>query len=245
MRALITRPKTDAEFLERELRRRGIQTLIEPMLEIEWMPDANVDLDDVQGLLFTSSNGARAFAAFSDRRDIRAFAVGDATTRTCREAGFEVVESAGGDVDDLANLVIRSCRPEGGRLVHIAGSVTAGDLSGALGAAAFTVARVPFYRARPVTTFSDAAEQALRRGSIDLVLFFSPRTATTFVSLVRAAGLEGACRGMDALCLSPAVARRAGELSWRRVTVAGEPTQAALLAALDTHFFRGRPNRTP
>lgn len=245
MRALITRPKADAETLERELRRRGIHTMIEPMLAIDWMPDADVDLDGVQGLLFTSSNGVRAFAAFSDRRDIRAFAVGDATARTCAEAGFKNIESAGGDVDDLANLVIRTCRPEDGRLVHIAGSVTAGDLGGALQAAAFRVTRVPFYQARPVTALSDGVEQALRHGSLDLALFFSPRTASTFVSLVRAAGLERTCKGVDALCLSPAVARRSGEVPWRRIIVAGEPTQAALLAALDSHYFRDRPNGTP
>jgi len=244
MRALITRPRTDAAELERALRRRGVQTMIEPMLEVEWMPDAEVDLAGVQGLLFTSSNGVRAFAAFSDRRDIRAFAVGDATARTCEEAGFAEVLSAGGNVDDLANLVIRSCRPEEGRLVHVAGSVTAGDLAGALQAAAFRVTRVPFYRARPVTALSDALRRALQGGGLDLALFFSPRTASTFVSLVRAAGLEGACKGVVAFCLSPAVARRAGDISWRRVVVAGEPTQAALLAALDSHYFRDRPNGT-
>lgn len=244
MRALITRPRTDAADLERELRRRGVQTIIEPMLAIEWMPDAEVDLAGAQALLFTSSNGVRAFAAFSDRRDIRAFAVGDATARTCRETGFAEVLSADGDVDDLANLVIRSCRPEDGRLVHIAGSVSAGDLSGALQAAAFRVTRVPFYQARPVTSLSDTLRQTLQGGGLSLVLFFSPRTASTFVSLVRAAGMEGACKVVDALCLSPAVARRAGDISWRRVVVAAEPTQAALLAALDSHYFRDRPNGT-
>lgn len=245
MRALITRPRTDVAELERALRRRGVQTMIEPMLAIEWMPDVDVDLAGVQALLFTSSNGVRAFAAFSKRRDVRCFAVGDATARTCREAGFTEVFSADGDVDALANLVISSCRPEDGRLVHVAGSVAAGDLAGALQAAAFRVTRVPFYQSRPVTALSDALRRALRGGDLGLVLFFSPRTASTFVSLVRAAGLEGACKGVDALCLSPAVARRAGEISWRRIVVASSPTQAALLAALDSNYFRERPNGTP
>ena len=244
MRALITRPRADAAELERRLRRRGIRTMVEPMLTIELLPEAGVDLSDVQGLLFTSSNGARSFAAFSGRRDIPAFAVGDATARTCREAGFETVHSAGGDVDDLARLVIRTVRPGDGRLVHVSGSVSAGDLAGALGAAGFDVARVPFYRALPAGTLSDALDQALRRGHLDLVLFFSPRTAATFVSLVRAAGLERSCRTIDALCLSPAVARRAAELSWRQVTVAAAPTQTALLEALDSQYFRDRPNGT-
>lgn len=244
MRALITRPKADAVALEHALHDRGIDTLAEPMLTIEPVPGAAIDLAGAQALLFTSSNGVRAFAALSDRRDIPAFAVGDATARTCRELGFAEVRSAGGDVDDLAALARRGCRPDGGRLVHVAGSVSVGDLGGALRAAGFDVTRAAVYRARPAAAPSAALRQALGDGSIDFVLFFSPRTASTFVSLVRAAGLDGACGAIDALCLSPAVAARAGEIRWRRIAVAAAPTQAALLAALDSHLSRERPNET-
>ncbi len=241
MRALITRPKEDAAGLELELRRRGYRAFVEPMLAIERLPESALDLADVQALLFTSSNGVRAFAALSERRDISVFAVGDATARTCLERGFVDVRSAGGNVDDLANLVIAECRPRDGGLLHIAGSVTAGDLAGALEAAGFHVARVPLYVARAAEALSGELQTLLKRGRLDLALFFSPRTAATFVSLVRTAGLEDACHRVDALCLSPAVARRAGDLSWRRLTIAAEPTQAALLAALDSQISRERP----
>jgi len=232
MRALITRPAEDAKSLQAELRRRGIAVVHEPMLTIARMTDVAIDMSGVQGLLFTSSNGVRAFARLSDQRDLPSFAVGDATARACRDAGFSNVHSASGDVDALANYVIRHCRPLEGRLVQIAGTVSAGDLAGALRAAGFIIDRIPIYEAQTAKALSPGTVTALKSGRIDAVLFFSPRTASTFVSLARIAGLDDACRNINAYCLSPAVAKRAGALPWKRVTIAAEPTQTALLETL-------------
>ncbi len=233
MRALITRPAEDAKSLQAELRRRGIAVMHEPMLSIERMTDVAIDTDGVQGLLFTSSNGVRAFASLSDVRDLPAFAVGDATARACKDAGFSQVHSAAGDVDALANYVIEYCKPLNGRLVQIAGTVSAGDLAGALRAAGFIIDRIPIYEAHAAAALSAETRTAMKNGRIDAVLFFSPRTAATFVSLAQGAGLEDACRNINAFCLSPAVAKRAAALPWKRVTIAAEPTQTALLASLD------------
>ncbi len=233
MRVLVTRPKEDSAALQRELRRRGIEVLLDPMLVIRRMEDAAIDLDGAQGLLFTSSNGARAFENTSGERGLTVWCVGDETARTARAAGFTNVHSAAGNVDTLANYVIAHARPENGRLIHIAGSVNAGDLAGALRAAGFSVDRIPLYEAVSATALGEDTKNAFKRGLLGAVLFFSPRTAATFVSLAKSAGLENGCRTVNAYCLSPAVARPVGELPWRRVVVAADPTRAALLAALD------------
>ena len=45
-------------------------------------------------------------------------------------------------------------RPEGGRLLHVAGSDVAGDLAGLLRDAGFAIERVVLYEARPVAGLS-------------------------------------------------------------------------------------------
>lgn len=232
MRALVTRPREDSVSLQRELLRRGIEVVLEPLLSIERMGDSELDLEGVHALIFTSANGVRAFRTISERRDLPVFAVGDATARECGEAGFGQVASADGDVEDLAALIGRSCEPRDGRLIHVAGNAATGDLAAVLTASGFDVVRAPLYEARPASALSLAGKTALQQGRIDVALFFSPRTAATFVNLARAAGLEDACRGIDAVCLSPAVAKRASELPWRSLSVAAQPTQSALLTAL-------------
>lgn len=237
LRLLITRPAEDAEPLARRLRDLGHEPSVEPMLDMVWLDGPPPDLEGVQALLFTSANGVRAFTRRTGRRDRPVWAVGDATARAAGEAGFDSVESAGGDVYALADLVGSRARPEAGVLLHAAGTTVAGDLSGLLSAKGFAVRRAAMYEARPATALGGATAAALAAGGIDAVLFFSPRTARSFVRLLREAGLDDRCRTVDALCLSPAVAEAvrtcdAEEVPWRHVQVAARPEQDSLLALL-------------
>lgn len=237
--ALVTRPREDSEGVSRELRARGLTVAVEPLLDIAYL-DIAIDAEGVQGILATSANGVRALARLLPDRNLPVWAVGDASAREARALGYERVESAGGDVHSLAALVKDRCDPGTGAFLHAAGSVTAGDLAGLLGEAGFVVRRVVLYEARTATALSDELTQALRSGGIGLALFFSPRTAATFVTLVQAAGLSGVLRPLTAYALSRAVADKLAPLSWAAVRVAAVPTQAALLAALEEDLAVGR-----
>ncbi|HTZ36747.1 MAG TPA: uroporphyrinogen-III synthase [Stellaceae bacterium] len=233
MRALLTRPRREAEALAALLARRGIAAVVEPMIEIVERADAAVALAGVQALLCTSANGVRALARASVERRLPLLAVGDATARAARAAGFADVASAGGDVADLAALAARRLRPEAGRLVHVAGSDRAGDLAGALERAGFAVERAVLYEARAATALSPAVARLIAQREIDLALFFSPRTAAVFARLAAAAGIAGGLAATTALSISAAADAALGALPFRDRAIAGSPTQAALLALVD------------
>jgi uroporphyrinogen-III synthase len=233
MQALVTRPIENAGMLTAALAARGVTSLVDPLLTIRFIPDAAVDLAGVTALLFTSSNGARAFAAASPRRDLAVFAVGDATATVARELGFAAVASAAGNVEDLATLVAATLAPGGGALLHPAGSVVAGDLAGRLGDAGFELRRIVLYAAEPAAALGDATVAALRDGALGAAFFFSPRTASRFVTLVGNAAVGGATRRVAAFCLSQAVAAALDPLPWAQTVVAAAPSQESLLAAFD------------
>ncbi len=233
MKALVTRPREDARAIAEALRERHIEVLVEPLLDIVIHRGIALPQTGVQGFLATSANGVRALAANDRRRDLPLWAVGEATAQKARALGFAAVESAGGDVDSLADLVIAKADPQAGGLVHAAGSVQAGDLAGRLGAAGFQVERAVLYEARSVDSLSSSLLAALDAGELGMALFFSPRTAATFVKLAIAAGRQGDCSKIDAYALSRAVAERLNLLAWRSVRCASHPDQAAMLAAID------------
>jgi len=206
------------------------------MLRVSVLTDLLIDLVGVQAILFTSANGVRAFAALTPDREIPVYAVGDRTGAVAAENSFLQVESAGGDVEKLAALIVQRCDPSGGVLLHPAGTTVAGNLAGRLEGAGFAVRRAVIYNAHQATGISHKICMALLDGEMDLVLFFSPRTVKSFVDLAISQGLESACERLDALCLSTAVASAADPIMWRRVLVAPEPTQTSLLATLDNRL---------
>lgn len=237
MRALVTRPVDDAQSTALALSQRGFDVVIEPMMRILPVPGVSLDLDGVQGCLVTSANGVRALALATPRRDLPLWAVGDATAREGRALGFRQIQSANGDVESLAQLVIASTSPQVGRLIHGAGSDVAGDLSGRLSQAGFQIERVVLYCAQPVESLSVDLKTHIQHGNIDVGLFYSPRTAKIFTGLIAQAGLSSAVRSMVGLALSPAVADALAPLNLSRVAIADSPRQDALFATLDRTPF--------
>lgn len=231
-RILITRPREDAEPFAALLAAHGIASLIEPLMRAEILPGELLDLGGVQALIATSANGVRAFASRDPRRWLPVCAVGDATARAARAEGFARVASAAGDVEALAEMIIAGHDPANGAFLHVAGTVSAGDLGGRLQARGFAYRRVVLYEMRPAAALSPAAREALAAGRLSGAVLYSPRTAALFADLVDACGLATACASLRAYCLSNAVAERVARLPFAARIIATRPDQPAMLAAI-------------
>lgn len=231
-KVLITRPREDAAPLAAALAAHAIGSLIEPLMSVEFTGTGPLDLDGVQALAATSANGVRAFAARDQRRDLPLWAVGEATARTARAAGFVRVDTAGGDVESLGEAIIGGLEATLGGVLHIAGTVTTGDLGGRLAAAGIAYRRAVLYRMRPAEAFSAATLGAFADDALGGVALYSPRTGAIFAELVAGHGLDAACRRQSAYCLSAAVARRVARLGWARTLIAARPEQSAMVATI-------------
>jgi uroporphyrinogen-III synthase len=233
LQALVTRPREEAETLAAALARRGVEAVIAPLMQIHFLADEPIDLTGVQAILCTSANGVRALAQASGERRVSLFAVGDATAACARAEGFRMVESADGNADDLVRLAAERLDPRQGRLLHVAAKTVAGNLTEALGKRGFAVERRVLYEARPLAELNPSAVRALRGGTIDFAMFFSPRTAAVFVTLAGAAGVAESCETVAALSISPATDAALAPIRWLDRRVAERPNQPALLNMLD------------
>jgi uroporphyrinogen-III synthase len=242
MRVLLTRPREDSAAVAHTLRAGGIDVVVEPLIEIIPRPVA-LELEGVQAVLLTSANGARALADATGERRIKVLTVGEATAAEARALGFTDVEAAAGDVTALTALARHRLDPQGGRLIHVAGSAVAGDLAGSLAESGFCIRREILYEARPIAAFQPGTAAMLREGRIDGVVFFSPRTASAFVSLVAAADLGSAMRSLVGFFLSPAVADAAASLAWREVCVSLRPAQESLVDVITAYSRLGSRGR--
>jgi uroporphyrinogen-III synthase len=232
MRLLLTRPEAESRSLRDRLQAMGHAVDTAPMLAIRQKHDVALDLADVRALLFTSANGVRAFADATPRRDFIVYAVGPASALAAKAAGFTRVEAAGGDVDLLAQMVRARHSRAAGALLHAAGSARAGDLQAMLQQDGYDVRRVVLYDAETAIQLPPAVAARFAAKEYDGVLFFSPRTAATFVNLAQAAGVAGGAAVATAWCLSDNVAREAAMLPWAAVKVAQSPGEADLVALL-------------
>ncbi|MGE5539681.1 MAG: uroporphyrinogen-III synthase [Gemmatimonas sp.] len=235
-RVLITRPADEADALAKRVEAMGFVPVIEPLISICALPGAKVDAFDIQAVVFTSANGVRALATASGgesvSRTLPVFAVGTATAAAARAAGFQDVHEGQGTVEDLARVIAGNLPAQRGPILHVSGSVVARDLAPLLAASRHTVRRAVLYESVPAAALRSGTRRQIEAGAVGAALFFSPRTARTFVTLIEASRLQGAMRSIVSFGLSAAVSDALTSLPFARVVTAARPTTDALLESL-------------
>lgn len=207
-RLLVLRPEPGASETAARARALGLEPVATPLFEIEPIAWEAPDPAGFDGLLLTSANAVRhAGERLKQYRGLQVYAVGDATARAARDAGFGVAATGDSGVDRLLGSIDGELR-----LLHLCGEDRREPAE-----AAQEIRTVAVYRARPVET-PDLGP------AVDAVaLLHSPRAARRLSELVEARG-----RTIVA-AISAATAEAAGE-GWEKVATAGEPTDEALLA---------------
>jgi uroporphyrinogen-III synthase len=234
VRLLLTRPEADAARTAAALRIRGHTVAIAPLLRIEPVMDAEIGAGPWAAILVTSANAARAIAAHERLAELQALpvlAVGERSAQAMRAVGFVDVSSAEGAASDLTRLAAERLKL-GEPLLYLAGADRSGDIAADLAAQNFLVRTAVVYRAVPVNVVPPTAAEALT-GAIDGVLHFSRRSAETYVNVTRDAGLsEPALKKPVHFCLSAQVAEPLAQAGAVDIRIAGEPTEAAMLALI-------------
>lgn len=160
------------------------------------------------------------------------FAVGTATAALATAAGFERVFNADGDAHALAVLIAKTMSPAEGVLFFPTAQGQGMELAASLRHHGFQVLRRVAYRVTSVRSLPRIAALHLRHRRVAVAMFFSAETSHHFVSLLRAAGLAGTVRDIEAVSISERAAMALRPLPWRRLSVAPTPNQDAMLAML-------------
>jgi len=218
MRIWITRAEPGAGRTAEKLRALGHEPVVAPLLEVHALP-AEIVLDGVAALAFTSANGVRAFAERSPERGLPVFTVGDSTAAAARKAGFDEVRSASGDLDALADLIAAHARSLQGAVLAPGPREPAGDLPRALAAQGVTARAIALYETLPLSPPSGM-------GPVDAALIHSPKAGE------RLALVMGGRPGPAAYCISAAAAAPLAGRPFARIEWAERPDEDSLLALL-------------
>jgi uroporphyrinogen-III synthase len=229
MHVLVTRPEPAAERTASALLARGHEVWKLPLMRIE---SVTADLaGDWGGVIITSANAPAAVAANPSFIKLPLFAVGDRSAQAARQAGFANVTSAGGDVRDLLQVLSERKADTKSPLLYLAGQERSTDLVAELAARGIAAEMRVVYRAAALP-FPDELVAALQAGDVQAVLHFSKRSAENYVSGAHEAGIAGEALAVRHYCLSAQVAEPLAAVGAKRVAVAPQPQEAALIELL-------------
>lgn len=117
LKALITRPREQAQALADELEAEGFEVVVEPLIAVEPLSDDPIDVSGYEWVVVTSSNGARELARRMTAVPLRIAAVGPGTAAALEQAGL--VPEVVADVHTQEGLVAAIGTPTG-RVLFVA-----------------------------------------------------------------------------------------------------------------------------
>ncbi|MGB6230025.1 MAG: uroporphyrinogen-III synthase [Litorimonas sp.] len=214
-RVWITRTEPAAERSASAWAAAGFRPISAPLLKIRpvrW--DGTVA--DGSRLIFTSANAVRHCGLRGGAQHV--YAVGDATARAAREAGFDTVLSGKGDWQTLMDII----DSKDGPFLHLSGREVRGRIVETLRKCGAIAERAIVYESVAVGGWPIDPE------AIDGVALYSPKAAETLMSLPP----RNLAR-LTAYCLSETVAT---PLESMDVRIAAEPNEDALIACARNGF---------
>ncbi|PYD62242.1 uroporphyrinogen III synthase [Novacetimonas maltaceti] len=202
-----------------------------PMLDIVSCPLAHGGAVPPQAVVVTSSQAISAIAR-PDLVNIPCYAVGAATARRARAAGFAHVHVAPeGTAEGLGRMLLSSAAPSAGVLLLAMGQGYGMDLAHGLRGAGFRVRRRVVYRVTQRRRLQAGACDVLLQGHAGAVLFYSPRTVRAFMDALTPA-LRAALAQVRAIVISERTADMLEAAQWKSVEVAPTPDSAGMLSRL-------------
>lgn len=228
---LVTRPQPEADETAARLRALDIEPVVFPLLRHVTLPTS---LPEPAGFAAMALTSAAALRALDERgetercRVLKVFAVGERTAAEARARGFSNVVSTGGGLAGLAGHLAHAGLT--GPVFYPAANHQSGDLAKSLAPYGVMVVTARVYEMVAVDAIADDLLTSLTDGGIGAVLFYSRRTAQTFVERTADVPLPRRVKtGLGMLCLSENVAAPLVDARFVRVNLADYPSEEAMM----------------
>jgi uroporphyrinogen-III synthase len=211
-RVVVLRPEPGASATAERARERGLDPIVLPLFEVEPVVWQAPDPDGFDGLLLTSANAVRMGGdQLKGLRGLPVHAVGEATARAAREAGFDIANTGEAGIDRLLGSIGPTLK-----LLHLCGEHRRTPQG-----VRQRIQAIPVYRS------NERRGVDVRQAGDGVVLIHSPRAGRRFAALVDQAGCERNSFAIAAI--SNAAAESSGD-GWAQIEVAETPDEDALLA---------------
>lgn len=241
MRVLITRPESRAGGTIAKLEELGHEVVNFPLFApVHDRAAAEAALSRPHAAIaISSAEAVRSLAdlgeALAPHLATKVFAVGKATARAAREAGFGDVMASGGGGLELGNLVVDHYAASGHSslpILYLAGEKRMGRFEKVLSDNGIGCVAAETYRMEPIGYSLEAQQALLVERKADAVMFYSREAANAFFELeIFRVSREAIARTLF-LCLSRNIAEAVPEELANSAVVSDNPDEDELIDLL-------------
>ena len=217
MHILLTRPIEDCSEIISKFQSLGHQVSHLPLLSVNKVNYGEINFSDYKGIIFTSANAVKFLDLKKIEKKMLCFCVGSATEKKARSVGFQNVIAAGGNVENLKELILQNFDKKDGKLIYISGEIVSIDLDHQLEEEGYNIKRVINYRASPIEKFEERFIDELKLKIPDIVYIYSQNSASSFLNIIKIYQLESLWMNTNLMCIGEKTSTILNEIKWKKI----------------------------
>ena len=218
MNIIFTRPLIDAEDIMMTFFSSGHKVIHMPTLSIASANMKPINVNDYDGLIFTSANAVRFLKLKNNEKNIKCFCVGNLTERTLRLKGFNNTVAASGTVNALKNIIINSENTIKS-LIYLCGDVISHELDKDLKQEGFKVSKIINYTSTKLTDLNKESMDLIKKYPPNITFIYSRRSAESFDEIIRKYSLAELMTHCKVMCISKKIEGFLKSKGWKKTEV--------------------------
>lgn len=247
MNLLLTRSIKQSNEIKSSIEDIGYKVVLEPLLTVEPLDNidliiSNINFNDVELLIFTSINAINIFVSHCKERDIPIIVGSSKSALMAKDLGFKNIHCTYGD----ANSILKKIQKLNikGKSIYFAGTDITLELSKELVSLGIKSEKIIIYKAHAKQNLSEQIINQIQNNKIDVITFFSKRTAEIFIKMINNILLEKQIdfSKITAIVLSKKIAMICKSLNWRNIKISSNITTESFLDLLKKHYDQERQN---
>ena len=217
MHILLTRPLEDCSEMIIKFKSMGYQVSHLPLLNIDKVDYEEINFAEYKGIIFTSANAVKFLEYRQIDKKILCFCVGSATEKKARNAGFQNVITAEGNVENLKELVLQNFDQKNGKLIYVSGETISVDLDQQLIREGYNIKRIVNYKTNHNQKFDENFVKELKLKIPDMVYIYSQNSALSFINFIKVHQSETLWMNTNLMCIGEKTSSILNEIKWKKI----------------------------
>ena len=217
MHILFTRPFDDCHELMLRFRSLGHMVSHIPVISIQKIIYESLDFSLFKGIIFTSSNAIKFLDTQKIDKKIKCFCVGNATEKVAKMKGFQNIYVAGGNVENLKEIIFQNFGVSDGNLIYVTGQIISSDLDKKLISEGYNLKRIINYKAIAQEKFNNDEIEKLKVQIPDIVYVYSQNSALSFLNMIKNYNLQNSWMNTNLMCISEKTSAILNEIKWKKI----------------------------
>ena len=217
MHILFTRPFDDCHELMLRFKFLGHMVSHIPVISIQKIVYESLDFSLFKGIIFTSTNAIKFLDTQKIDKQIKCFCVGNATEKIAKTKGFQNIYVAGGNVENLKEVILQNFEVSDGNLIYVTGQIISSDLDKKLISEGYNLKRIINYKVIVQEKFNNDEIEKLKIQIPDIVYVYSQNSALSFLNMIKNYNLQNSWMNTNLMCISEKTSAVLNEIKWKKI----------------------------